>query len=163
MLQKGRHRRTDVKHIKDTFVWHGDITTSTPMDVTRVSYYTSLCGDDDKLSETANSIAKVEYDCSDDYLRTGQLVPRVFKKGQRGNRSRLVDIEIGIDVMLAALGCPVEAIMILSGDGDFLRLMREVARTGKLIWAGAFSSGLNPEIPRTVDRFLQLDEYFFSE
>lgn len=63
--------------------------------------------------------------------------------------------------MRAALSTPVDVICLISGDGDYLPLIQEVTRTGKRIYVAALSSGLNPQLIRSVDSFLNLDPLFF--
>lgn len=47
-----------------------------------------------------------------------------------------------------------------SADGDYLPLIQEIMRQGKQVNLGAFSSGLNPQLPVAVDNFYDLDEIF---
>ena len=56
----------------------------------------------------------------------------------------------------------VDTVFLLSGDGDYLPLVKEIMRTGTQVWVGAFSDGLNPKIPSAVDRFIDLDQILFK-
>ncbi len=71
-------------------------------------------------------------------------------------------MDITIDVMRAALTMPIDGIFLLSGDGDYLQLVREVARSSKQIYVGAFSSGLSEPLKTSVESFVDLDPMFFS-
>lgn len=92
-----------------------------------------------------------------------QIVPRVFKRDAGSKRSRLVDIQITIDIMNAAASTSVDTILLVSGDGDFLPLIHEVMRRSKQIHVAALTSGLSDRFPSSVDTFIPLDGFFFSE
>lgn len=72
-----------------------------------------------------------------------------------------LDINITIDVMRHAYTDAVDVVYLLSGDGDFVELVSEVARSGKKVCLGALSSGLEPRLRYAVDRFILLDDLFF--
>lgn len=75
----------------------------------------------------------------------------------------MIDIDLTIDVMRAALGMPVDGIYLLSGDGDYLPLLREISRTtSKQVYLGAFSSGLQIDLRSSVEDFVDLDKLFFK-
>jgi len=56
----------------------------------------------------------------------------------------------------------VDALYLLSGDGDFVPLIREVMRRGKQVYVMALSDGLNPELQVTADGFELLDSKIFQ-
>ena len=91
----------------------------------RVGYYTSVVGDDNRLAAVQTLMADCSYGVHGagmrDYYGTCQINPRVFKKAQRSNKSRLVDINITIDVMRHACARDIDVVYLLSGDGDFRR------------------------------------------
>jgi uncharacterized LabA/DUF88 family protein len=72
-----------------------------------------------------------------------------------------VDISIALDALRHSYHRDVEAIWLFSGDGDYLPLIKDIMRNGTQVWLGAFSSGLNPALPPSVDRFVDLDQWFF--
>lgn len=167
MVAAGARAKAKVIHIPDVFVWHPEITTWSCMDIVRVTYYTSTTGDQKRLSELRAQVADVtfdyNYDPSDD-VQSGmaQLVPKIFHKSARSQKTRNVDINIVIDVMRTAHLDSANLLYIISGDGDYLPLVEEAARHGKEIWMSAFSSGLNEKLCSSVDLFHSLDEFFFS-
>ena len=59
-------------------------------------------------------------------------MPVVFKKPKQSQKTRNVDIQIVIDVMRCAHSDQFEQIYILSGDGDYLPLVRELGRVDEL-------------------------------
>lgn len=164
MLSAGRKPLPDVVHLPDVLVWHKRMTTYAAFLFTRVCYYTSVVGDDDAVAATNAQIAKIVFRCSPNVEMdfTGQLVPRVFKKPAKSKKTRNVDIQIIIDVMRSAHATAHDLIFVASGDGDYLPLFEEVMHTGKQLYVAAFSSGLNPAIPYSVDEFFELDLLFFQ-
>jgi len=164
MLKAGRKPLPDVVHLPDVFVWHDSVTTHAAFGYTRVCYYTSVVGDDDAVATTKAEIGKILFRCSPDARMqyTGQLVPRVFKKLAKSKKTRNVDIQIIIDVMRSAHAAAHDLIVVASGDGDYLPLFSEVMHSGKQLYVAAFSSGLNPAIPYSVDEFIDLDRFFFA-
>jgi uncharacterized LabA/DUF88 family protein len=89
------------------------------------------------------------------------VCPRVFKKESKSKKNKLVDISVTIDALRHSYHRHVDAIWLFSGDGDYLPLIKEIMRNGTQVWLGAFSDGLNPALPRAVDRFIVLDSWFF--
>lgn len=167
MLEAGARQKSDIKHIKDTFVWHPRITTWSCMDIIRVTYYTSATGDLKRLSELKREIASTSFKFSyapDNGVpeAEAQLVPRIFHKGAKSRKTRNVDINIVIDVMRAAHLNSCELIYLLSGDGDYLPLIEEVMRLGKQVYLCSFSSGLNENLISSVDLYETLDDVFFK-
>lgn len=163
LLESGRKPKPTVVHIPDIFVWQpglgpGVINT----DILRVNYYTSMVGDDDAIASVKESISAQRYFSHGDYYGQCQLFPRVYKKLKKSTKSRLVDINITIDVMRHAYTHAVDVVYLFSGDGDFVHLVEEVARSGKKVCVGAFSSGLEPRLRVAADRFALLDEHFFE-
>jgi uncharacterized LabA/DUF88 family protein len=51
--------------------------------------------------------------------------------------------------------------MLLAGDGDYIPLIEEVKRSGKLCYISAFSSGLNKKLIDISDKFYCLDHTMF--
>ena len=161
--EAGRVPKPEVIHETDSFVWVPEITRWTMMDLIRVTYYTSVVGDGEKVRAIEGKISNTRYVCrSQEYVGDAKLIPRVHKKHRDSKKSKVVDIDIAIDVMKAALEMPIDGIFLLTGDGDYLTLVQEVTRSSsKQIYLGAFSSGLAPELPNNVEEFLDLDPMFF--
>ena len=168
MERDGRTRQPTVSHIPDVFVWNqsfgGYGIPGVDTDILRVNYYSSATGDVPCIDSIKESISKHSYSTTvmQDYYGSCQLLPRVFKKDNQSRKSRLVDISLTIDIMRHCYSSSVEVIYLFSGDGDFLELTSEIARSGKKICLGAFSSGLEPRLKSNVDRFIDLDSLFFQ-
>jgi uncharacterized LabA/DUF88 family protein len=160
MLATGKKPNASVIHIPDTFVWHPNLPIIQNWYATRVNYYTSAVASDDKIAELEGKISNTTV-----YRRLEpetQICPRVFKKEKKSKKTKIVDISLCIDALRHSYHRHVEGILILSGDADFLPLIREVMRNGTQVWAGAFSVGLSPRIPSAVDRFKCIDSHFFE-
>ena len=172
MLQAGRKPASDNVHIPDCFVWNQRVLDDHIWDLKRVSYYTSVIGDDVRVRQVREQIAATTFTCRTGVVggglqsgfttRTGQIVPFVRKKSTRSKKESICDIAITVDVMRACYRDHAKIIWLFSGDGDFLSLFNEVVHNGKSAYASAFSSGLNEEIRFVVDEFLLLDKYFFQ-
>ena len=165
MVAAGAKPDSRVIHIPDVFVWHPNVIRWHELrKVIRVGCYTSVVGDDTKVAEVQKAIAKTTYwSSADDGAMHGQIVPIVFKKPARSQKTRNVDIQIVIDVMRYAFTDEVDRLYLASGDGDYLPLLTEVMRRGKQVEVLAFSSGLNEKLTYSVDRFVGLDEIFFGQ
>ena len=165
MLAAGAQPDERVVHVPDVFVWHAGLMRCHDLrSVIRVAYYTSVVGDDLHVSTMKRTIAAQAYESStDNGAVNGQLVPVVFKKPARSQKTRNVDIQIVIDVMRYAFTDEIDRVFIASGDGDYLPLINEVMRRGKQVEVLAFSSGLNEVLQYSVDRFTLLDTPFFRK
>jgi len=125
----------------------------------RVNYYTSATATDERIAQIEESIWKALLQKKSE--PSAQVCPRVFKKPARSHKTKIVDISITIDALRHSYHRHIGAVWLFSGDGDYLPLIREIMRNGTQVWLGAFSDGLNPALPRAVDRFIDLDPWFF--
>lgn len=164
MLDRGRVPLSQVVHTRNAFVWSPQITDWTAMDLVRVSYYTSVVGTDQKVADLEDQISKTPFSCYSQGLRgNARIIPRVHKKAANSRKTKVVDVDITMDVMRAAADPSIEAIYLLTGDGDYLPLVREITRrTSKQVFLGAFSLGLSPPLRSAVEQFIDLDPKFFQ-
>jgi len=164
MVAAGRTPRENVKHRKDVFVWHDSLTNFFDHGVMRACYYTSVVGDEARVTEVKAELAALRYMYFPPHRLAAymaQVTPVVFKKPAQSQKTRNVDIQIVIDVMRYATGDAYDHLLLASGDGDYLPLISEAMRAGKQVHVAAFSSGLHPAIAHSVDKFIDLDELFF--
>lgn len=163
MLEEGVQPAAEgIQHRKDVFVWQSYVSRWTEMDLRRVSYFTSFVGSDEdgeSIEEEIGRTMHMSYGAG--YRGVATLIPRVYKRRRDSRKSRVVDIAITIDFMNALADPQVDAIFLVSGDGDFLHLVREAGRTSKQVHVGALSSGLDPSLRRAADQFVDLDSFFF--
>ena len=162
MLAAGRVSRPDNVWVADSFIWNQRVLEDHLWDIKRVSYYTSVVGDDLLVRSVRERIGGTGFTCiTDRTTRTGQIVPFVRKKSSKSRKESICDIAITVDVMRSCYRDHADTIWIFSGDGDFVALINEVLHSGKRAYLSAFSSGLNEELPFMVDEFLPLDKHFF--
>jgi uncharacterized LabA/DUF88 family protein len=166
MVTSGRTPNRGVIHTPDISVWHPRFMRNHDYElrkVVRTCYYTSVVGDEPRVADTKRQLSSIQFTTiADDGGITGQIVPIVFKKPTRSQKTRNVDIQVVIDVMRFAFTDEIDRVYLASGDGDYLPLIDEVMRRGKQVEVLAFSSGLNSAIPYSVDSFFSLDNVFFD-
>jgi uncharacterized LabA/DUF88 family protein len=154
-----RKPNPNVTHIPDALIWHQHMGGAIGWSLLRVNYYTSATSTDDKIAELEDRISRIVLPKPSE--SAAQICPRVFKKEARSKKTKIVDISIAIDALRHSYHRDVDAVWLFSGDGDYLPLIKEIIRNGTQVWLGAFSDGLNPALPRAVDRFIDLDQWFF--
>jgi len=167
LVKSGRTPNKGTLHKPNVFVWHEKFMRNNYfqlLNVVRVCYYTSVVGDDLRVADIKCQLSKIQFTTigDDGGGISGQIVPIVFKKPARTDKTRNVDIQIVIDIMRFAFTDEIDRIYLASGDGDYLPLIGEVMRRGKQFEVLAFSSGLNPTLPYSVDSFFDLDDLFFD-
>ena len=162
MLEKGWVARDDIAHIQDVLVWSnwcGGVTNF--FRVLKATYYTYAVGDEKTIDSIRGEIRKLEFPASGFPRLPNNLTPCVFKKPKRQASAKGVDIQLTVDVLSHVHSNNVDAILLLAGDGDYEPLVREVTRSGKLVYLAAFSDGLSPKLPQIVDNFYCLDNHMF--
>ena len=132
LLKEGRSPHPWVVHHQDIFVWQPDLWRPViDTDVIRINYYSCMTGDDDSLTRVRQEIASIRYLPSGDYYGPCELTPRLYKKDSQSRKSRLVDVNMTIDVMRHAYTDAVDVVYLLSGDGDFVELVGRVESEGR--------------------------------
>ena len=87
----------------------------------------------------------------------------VFKRNKERD-SKGVDIALTKDMLTHAFFDHCDVAVLMSGDGDYVPLVKEVKRLGKVVCVGAFSeSGLNPELKLTSDELFDVGPQFFTQ
>lgn len=164
MVKGGRKPKAEVVHEPGIFVWSPRVSLWTEMDLLRVNYYTSVVGDDQRVLDVKRRIAGTRFECRAAGLAaSGQIVPRVHKKAASSSKTKVVDVDITMDIMRASLDASVDGVFLLTGDGDYVPLLSELTRrTSKQVYLGAFSSGLAAGLATRVDDFVDLDAIFFE-
>ena len=159
MLEAGRKPKATTQHEIDSFVWTPEISNYSAWQLIRVSYYTSVVGDDLRLQQLAERLSAIQYRFAGGL---GFLNPHIFKKQKRGDKTKSVDINIVTDMLRHTYNHSIDEICVLTGDGDFLPTIEEVMRQGVRVYVGAFSSGLDVRLRRQTDEFIDLDSMFFE-
>lgn len=165
MLNQGYVPRDAIQHVEDTFVWHPSALKITSVDIIRISYYTYVVGDDNRVDEINRNICKLNWD-KGPYGATsplsGTLFPRIFKKSKKTAKRKGVDISITVDALSHVYNGSVDTVYLITGDGDYLPLIEQVINAGKQIYLAALSEGLNDKLKYSVDKFINLDSVFFK-
>lgn len=159
-LTDGAQKTDGTVYVPNVLVWRPEITTYTPMNIIRVSYYTTIVGDELKIEETKKKIADICFNFTigrNEWQGSGRLCPHVFKKENKSQKTKSVDINITIDALRHTYNDSLDTLFLLSGDGDYIPLIQEVMRQGKRVVVGAFSNGLNQTLLHIADGFLNLD------
>lgn len=115
----------------------------------RSYYYTSVFGDDDKVTEVRSTIWACGFD------------PQVFKKEKRDEKAKGVDIALTIGMLSHAYMNNYDVALLFSGDGDYIPVVNEVKRLGKAVYVSAFlKSGLSRELRLASDSFIDIEPGF---
>jgi uncharacterized LabA/DUF88 family protein len=164
MVKEGWVPRDDMFHVPDAVVWHTTFSHLVRLDeVLRATYYTYVVGDDDHVQAIREQIRKLTFSAHRNSRLPRTVMPKVFKKSRRNAKGKGVDIEMTVDVLSHVHSNNVDTVLLLSGDGDYIPLIREVQRCGKSVYVSAFSDGLNPELPILADSFYCLDGTVFPK
>jgi uncharacterized LabA/DUF88 family protein len=151
-------------YVKDAFLWlafpHaynypkgilGEIPTVGVSDghhIIRSSYYTSVSGDDTKVSRVKELIWEKG------------LQPTVFKKARKEAKAKGVDIALTKDMLSHAFMGNYDTAVLVAGDGDYIPLVEEVKRSGKRVVLHFFQSGLSEDLKLTCDAFVDVSNAF---
>ena len=170
MLKQEYEPLNKIKHEKDVYVWHRDIIRADVGNIIRVNYYTSAQASYEKIDSLSEDIKKIKYHYKGPPVGTGgkfggikhedvigHIVPHIFKKKKKSVKSRIVDISITIDMLHYASLQMLDAVYLVSCDGCYIPLIKEVMRRGVKVHLMALSSGLNPKLPISGDEFEYID------
>lgn len=146
-----------VKHMQDVYGGHphfdgGD------RSMVRLNYYTSAVDTDERIDEIRDEIGPRVINPAG-YGR--RVCPHVFKKLRSSTKAKVVHINLTNDALRPVDRDQVDCVFLFSGDGDFVPLVKEIMRNGKQVVIGALSSGINPEMRRIGDQFIDIDKWFF--
>jgi len=168
MCKNGYQPREEVQYKEDIFAWHPQAVRPYLHHVIRATYYTSAAGDEPKLEEINEEIRNLKYgqysiySTSDLASELGNTLSSVaYKKSKRSVKSKGVDIQMTVDILVNCYRNNLDTVYLVTGDGDFVPVLDEAKRLGKRVYVAAFSKGLNPKLRAVADRFVDLDRIFF--
>jgi uncharacterized LabA/DUF88 family protein len=117
--------------------------------VLRAYYYTSVVGDDEKLNEVRQALWQLGFH------------PEVFKKAKSSHKAKGVDIALTKDLLSHAFRNNFEVAVLIAGDGDYVPLVEEVKRLGKLVYIVFFAEGgTNSSLRLAADMFYDIGTIF---
>lgn len=154
-------------HSPGRYVWNANIPPALQDGpLVRVTYYTTFSGASEDLNLMEDEIAGLKANLR---LRNGHfvnaatsLVPKVYKKQKSGHKTKSVDVNICVDMLLQAHQRGVDDLVLVSGDGDYTPLVSAAMAAGKRVHVAALSSGLSPMMRRVADNFVDLDRVLFA-
>ena len=154
-------------HESNIFVWSPSTLSGLLPDeeVLRAQYYTTFCGADDELEKFTQRLAQQQ---TDPYLSSGtfrptvRLIPKVFKKAKRSTKTKSVDINICVDILDYVSNNALDSVFLVTGDVDYLPLIKSVMSAGKRVYVAALSDGLSNYLTYATDYFQSLDNVYFS-
>ncbi len=144
-LNEGRYYREDVFawYPKPTCVhWscYGSSHQEIQQHAVRVYYYASVVGDTDLITEIEEALWALNFQ------------PRVFKKPKKTLKAKGVDIALATDFLSNAFHDNYDIAYLVAGDGDYIPMVEEVKRLGKIVYVSFFEKhGLNPRLKLASD------------
>jgi uncharacterized LabA/DUF88 family protein len=90
--------------------------------------------------------------------------PKVFKKVRKEDKAKGVDIALTKDMLSHAYQSHYEVACLIAGDGDYVPLVEEVKRMGKIVVCLFFEKhGLSPDLRIACDEFFDLERPFHEK
>lgn len=169
--ERGRILSQSPRYMEDCFVWYPNranhILTmfkgNSPYlhgTALRAFYYTSVKGAESERTAVRGALKELGFH------------PQVFeKKVRRGRadengtqvlRSKQVDIQLATDLLSNAFRGNFDAAVLVAGDGDYVPLVEEVKRLGKLVFVYFFESVTSPELKLCADGFSDITDEFIK-
>lgn len=169
MLDDLRKPRKGVVHEKNIYVWQRKTTFNIGLNhIVRATYYTYAFGDEERIREVNKKIKELSFvqysDPHASYVSSrllNNLYPRVFRK-LRGKKAKGVDIQLTVDILTNVYMNNLDAVYLVSGDGDYMPVLEEAIRYGKHVYVAALPSGLNKELKYIADKFIDLENIYFE-
>jgi uncharacterized LabA/DUF88 family protein len=160
---KGVTLHHGAEYRKDIFVWVPGIkptraltnTADAPMKVQdhaiRSYYYTSLTGDEPEVLSVKQALWSLGFH------------PEVFKKVRANDKAKGVDIALAKDFLSHAFLDNYDVAVLVAGDGDYVPLITEVKRLGKVVYVVFFRDcGLSTELHLAADMFFEMEDFFLE-
>ena len=122
--------------------------TQNMIDAARATYYASVRGDHPKVADIRERLWNLGFN------------PAVFKRTAEG-KSKGVDVALTKDLLSHAFQGNYDGAVLIAGDGDYVPLIEEVKRLGKIVCVAFFAGeGLSPELRLVSDLFADLTDQF---
>lgn len=151
-LLEGKH------YLRDVFVWLPGLAATQDTtqgylrlqpQATRSHYYTSVTGDELKLNDVRKKLRELGFS------------PQVFKKSR--DKGKGVDIALSKDLLVNAFHNSYDVAVLVAGDGDYIPLVEEVKRLGKVVYLVFFKDeGLNQDLWMAADSYFEMKQFFLD-
>jgi uncharacterized LabA/DUF88 family protein len=147
---------------KDTFVWfpglfgvdmvvrYEDLPEHMQRFAIRSYYYTTVVGDEPKVQSVRENLWQLGFQ------------PEVFRKPKRQIKAKGVDIALTKDMLSNAYFGNYDIALLYAGDGDYVPLVEEVKRLGKLVYTLFFEKWTHDELRLASDGFVDIEERFIE-
>jgi uncharacterized LabA/DUF88 family protein len=90
--------------------------------------------------------------------------PVVFKREAGQSKAKGVDIALTKDMLSHAFRNNYQVAVLVAGDGDYVPLVEEMKRLGKLVYVWFFAEeGLSPKLRSAADLFFDLTPTFLNQ
>lgn len=117
----------------------------------RAYYYTSVSGDQPKIESVRDTLWQLGFQ------------PEVFKKIRKEDRAKGVDVALTKDLLSNAYLDNYDVAVLYAGDGDYVPLVQEAKRLGKVVYTMFFGSeGMSRDLRLASDDFLNLEGEFLG-
>ena len=155
---KGVELTEGENYMRDVFVWMPGIRATQALtsghlklqpNAIRSHYYTSVMGDEARYSDVREK------------LRNLGFSPEVFKKKKKEEKAKGVDIALTKDMLTNAFLNNYDVAVLIAGDGDYVPLVEEVKRLGKVVYLSFFKDeGLSQELRLVSDFYFEMEPFF---
>ena len=117
----------------------------------RSYYYASVVGDVVRKNAVTDELWNLGFS------------PSVFRREKGTGRSKGVDISLATDLLSHAFRASYDVAVLVAGDGDYVPLVDEVKRLGRLVCVAFFEgTGLSPDLRLRADSFCELETWFLE-
>ncbi len=142
-----------VTYEPNVFVWSEllNMADHVTCEVVRCHYYTTVEGDEPKRRTIHERLQELSVQA-----------PHVFHK-PRSTSSKQVDVSLTVDMLNHAHRRNYDAAVLVAGDADYIPLVKSVIDSGRRVFLWFVSSGLSPDLRRSVDHFYDLDKVLLNE
>lgn len=145
-------------YMRDVFVWLPGLAATQDTtqgylrlqpNSTRSFYYTSVVGDDLKVQDVKEKLRELGFS------------PQIFKKSRE--KAKGVDIALSKDLLVNAFFDNYDVAVLIAGDGDYVPLIDEVKRQGKVVYLVFFKdTGLSKELWMAADSYFEMKQFFID-
>jgi uncharacterized LabA/DUF88 family protein len=149
-------------YVKDVFLWlpnvrprvtliQSDSVAQLQTQGLRAYYYTSMIGAHDEIDKVREQIWRIGFQ------------PEVFKRPSGERKAKGVDIALTKDMLSNAFQDNYDVAVLVAGDGDYVPLVEEVKRLGKLVYLMFLdhpAAGFSTPLRLASDEFYDLRSFF---